>query len=130
MGLQAPAKELSCWLGLLVRESLFCCAVYLVWGLSSTYCVMIPYYTSFPCRAQALRFLWPSHARGHSTWHYATCENGRDGSISASAPGQEMQDFELGPWGRAALLRILILLFSSSVTLGNLLTSGPQFSHH
>ena len=41
-----------------------------------------------------------------------------------------MQDFELGPWGRAALLRILILLFSSSVTLGNLLTSGPQFSHH
>ena len=55
MGLQAPARELRCWLGLPVRESFFCCVMYLVWGLASIYCVIIP---AFPGGSDVKESAW------------------------------------------------------------------------
>lgn len=130
MGLCAPARKLRYWLGLLVRENLSYCVMYLVWGLCSTDCHnRMPHNRGTP----PLAWLRPCGSQGPpkpvstAPGTKKTPENGHDAPVSASAPGQDTQDFELGIWGQ---LKILILPFASSVTLGKLLNSGPQFSHH
>lgn len=133
MGLHAPARKLRYWLGLLVRENLSYCVMYLVWGLCSTDCHnRMPHNRGTP----PLAWLRPCGSRGPpkpvstAPGTKKTPEYGHDGPHLSICSRPRHTGFWAWDLGSAALLKILILPFASSVTLGNLLNSGPQFSHH
>lgn len=116
-----PCQEAEMLVGPPCQESLTCCVVYMVWGLYTIYCVIVPCHTSSPCHSQALRSCGPPKPEGTTPCIMRHMRMARMSPTPALAPDQEMQGFELGLWGQAALLKILILSSASSVTLGKLL---------